>query len=134
MALTVQESIDTTYLDVVHYDTECTFSRGYEALDNIVIKSANGLVPFVLSEGSLKTQEFSITAIVTHQQEALLRSLYLATVHPGYIDQRYPITISWGYTSAKTQIKCYLADYMPPKDIDYTKADILDVDLTLRAI
>lgn len=134
MALSVQEAIDTTYLDTAHYDTECVFPRGFETLNNIVIKETGGLVPFIIVDGALKTQEFTITAIVTNEQENLLRQLYRLTVRPGYIDQRYPIRFTWGHPDKKTQMECYLAKYTPPESVNYSQADILDVDLTLRAI
>lgn len=134
MALSVQEAIDTTYLDTAHYDTVCEFPRGFESLNSIVIKEAGGLVPFVIVDGSLKTQEATITAIVTAEQENLLRQLYRLTVHPNYIDQRYPILLTWGHPDKKIQLNCYLSNYKAPDSVNYGQAEILDVDLTLRAI
>ena len=56
MPLTVQSSIDTTFLDTVHFDVSCKFPPGYEILDDIVIFDTGGLRPFVLNDGVLKTQ------------------------------------------------------------------------------
>ena len=135
MALTVEEAINTTYLDTAHYDVVCQFkARGFEELDNIVIKEVSGLVPFYVVKGELKTPEITIKAIVTAKQEYLLRRLYLLTVHNKYIDQRYPINVRWGYPEMENYGDCYLSDYVPPDSVNYTNAEILEVEFTLRAI
>lgn len=132
--LSVQSAIDTTFLDTAHFDAECVFPRGFDELNKLVISNVGGLRPFIIEDGQLKTQEFTVEAYVTNRQELLLRSLYTATVHPGYIDLRLPITLMWGHEDNPTQIKCYLSKYEPPESVDYKSAEILDVKLTLRAI
>lgn len=140
--LTVQSAIDTTFLDTMHYDAECQFPRGFDKLDRLAITSVGGLRPFVMKEGKLQTPEFTVEAVVTIEQELMLRDLYAATIHPGYVDLRYPITFMWGNSARRTdhtpdnstQIKCYLSEYEPPDSVDYKSAEILEVKLTLRAI
>ena len=132
--LTVQSAIDTTYVDTAHYDAECSFPNGFEELNTLTIAKVGGLRPFVIADGQLKTQEFTVEAIVTMRQESLLRALYEATIHPGYTDLRFPIVFMYGHAASPLQIKCYLSEYNAPEDVDYKSADILDVKLTLRAI
>lgn len=135
MPLLIEDSIDTTFLDTAHYDIRCQFPRnGFESLDKIVIKEAGGLVPFVYTGDELKTQEFMVTAIVTHEQDGLLRELFKFTVHPGYIDERYPIHVTWGHRNVPVSKDCYLASYKTPESINYSSAEILTVELTLRVI
>lgn len=131
--LTVQSAIDTTFLDTAHFDAECSFPGGYEELNRLVITHVDGLCPFMVVEGKLKTQECTVEAHVTLQQEVLLRGLYTATVHPGYVDLRYPVTLTWGHYDRPTQVKCYLARYVAPEDVNYASAELLSVKLTLRA-
>lgn len=132
--LSVQQAIDTTFLDTAHFDAECKFPRGFDELNRLAISDAGGLRPFLISDGALKTPEFTVEAYVTNRQEMLLRDLYTATVHPGYIDERLPIILMWGHVDNPTQVKCYLADYEPPDSVSYKDAEILNVKLTLRAI
>ena len=132
--LSVQQAIDTTFLDTAHFDAECKFPRGFDELNRLAISDAGGLRPFLISDGALKTPEFTVEAYVTNRQEMLLRDLYMATVHPGYIDERLPIILMWGHADNPTQVKCYLADYEPPDSVSYKDAEILNVKLTLRAI
>jgi len=132
--LSVQQAIDTTFLDTAHFDAECKFPRGFDELNRLAISDAGGLRPFLISDGELKTPEFTVEAYVTNRQEMLLRDLYMATVHPGYIDERLPIILMWGHADNPTQVKCYLADYEPPDSVNYKDAEILNVKLTLRAI
>lgn len=134
MALSVQEAIDTTYLDTAHYNVTCEFTGGFEELNRIVIKEASNLVPFYVVDGALKTPEITIKAIVTARQEYLLRRLYLSTVHNKYIDQRYPIHVSWGYPKLDNYGDCYLSKYTPPDSVNYTNAEILEVEFNLRVI
>lgn len=132
--LTVQSAIDTTFLDTAHYDAECSFPGGYEELNKLAITEISGLNPFIIDDGTLKTQEFTVEAHVTQRQESLLRSLYTSTVHVNYIDERYPITFMWGHPDMPTQMKCYLSNYEAPESVSYVDAKILSVKLTLRAI
>lgn len=132
--LTVQSAIDTTYLDTAHYDAECAFPNGFEELNKLAITQVGGLRPFVIADGQLKTQEFTVESIVTLRQELLLRALYEATIHPGYTDLRFPIVFMYGHRDSPMQIKCYLSEYDAPESVDYKSADILNVKLTLRAI
>lgn len=135
--LTVQSAIDTTFLDVAHYDATCVCNvSGFEEISNIAISDVSGLRPFVISDGSLKTPEFTVTAYVTLKQDKLLQDLYMATVHPGYIDERFPIIFMWGdiADNSHPQVSCYLANYSPPDNVNYRSADLLPVRLTLRQI
>lgn len=136
MALTIQDAIDTVFLDTAHYDVQFTFPSGYESLNTLVVHNAGGLVPFTYVEGHLKTPEYTIEVYVTAKQDKLLQDLYTNTMHPGYIDQRYPISIAWGHTDKQYthQYKCYLASYVPPEAVDYSSANILSAVLTLRVI
>lgn len=135
MALLVDSLIQTTFMDVAHYDVVCDFPNGYKDLNSIVITDASGLRPFIISDGKLQTQVISIDAYATPSQDTALRSLYRATVHPNYIDQRYPVRVTWGHTGEKkTTLICYLSDFMSPEKVNYTKADLLPTTLILRAI
>lgn len=134
MPLSVQSAIDTTFLDNAHYDVSLKFPPGFAELDGMPVAEADGLVPFVVVNGELKTQSFSFSCYVTERQEALLRVLYTHTVHTAYIDQRYPISVSWGHGSATVTKSCYIAEYEPPTKVDYSKADILGVSFSLRPI
>lgn len=132
--LSVQSAIDTTFLDTAHYDAECSFPNGFEELNKLAITKVGGLRPFVIADGQLKTQEFTVEAVVTLRQELLLRALYESTIHPGYTDLRFPIEFMYGHPESPMQIKCYLSEYEAPESVDYKSAEILDVKLTLRAI
>ena len=134
--LTVQDAIDTTFLDTVHFDAECTFPRGFEDLNKLAITNVSGLRPFIITNGELKTPEFTIEAYVSLKQHKLLQDLYMATVHPSYIDERWPVVFMWGDPSDDDhpQVACYLSDYQPPESIDYKSADVLPVKLVLRQI
>lgn len=134
--LSVQQAIDTTFLDTAHFDAECKFPSGFDELNKLAISDVGGLRPFILTDGQLKTPEFTVEAYVTLNQHKLLQDLYMATVHPGYIDERFPITLAWGDPADKEhpQVACYLADYEPPDSVSYKDAEILSVKLTLRAI
>lgn len=130
----ITDSIENEYLDNAHYDIGCAFPKAYAKLDTIVISGGSGLNPFVLTSEGLRTQEFTLTCIVTSEQDQLLQKLYAATMHPGYVDERYPIEISWGHPSARAKKSCYLKAYTPPGQVSYGSAAILEVTLTLRPI
>jgi len=131
----ITDSIKTEYLDNAHYDIGCAFPpAGYGKLDDIIITDGSGLVPYVLKDGELKTQEFQLTCIVTAEQDKLLQKLYAATMHPGYVDERYPVRVSWGHESARIHKACYLKAYNPPESVDYASPAILQATLTLRPI
>lgn len=130
----ISDSIQNEYLDNAHYDIGCAFPKEYERLNDIVIAGASGLAPFVLVNGELRTQEFTVTCIVTSDQDLLLQKLYKATMHPEYTDQRYPIQVSWGPTQSKMTCDCYLKSYTPPRDVNYGSPAILNVTLTLRSM
>lgn len=138
MGLSIQDAIDTVFLDTAHYDVELKFTSGFEGgLNNLVVRNAGNLTPFTYVDGELKTPEYDIEVYVTAKQDKLLRELYLLTMHPGYVDQRYPIYISWGSitdTTYTSTVKCYLSSYAPPESVDFTSADILNAKFTLRAI
>lgn len=130
----ITDSIQNEFLDNAHYDIECAFLGEYAKLDSIVITGGSGLSPFVLKDGDLKTQEYSLSCIVTTEQDKLLQKLYGATMHPGYVDQRYPVRVSWGHVSARHIKECYLKAYNPPEQINFRDASILEVTLVLRPI
>lgn len=136
----IRDSIQNEYLDNAHFDIRCAFSEArYSKLDAIVISSGSGLVPFTYTGGELKTPEFQLTCIVTPEQDTLLSELYRLTMHPGYVDETHPITVSWGYaansmSTPSHSVACYLADYAPPSSVSYEGARILEVTLTLRPI
>lgn len=130
----ITDSIKNEFLDNAHYDIECAFLGEYAKLDGIVIAGGSGLIPFVLRDGELKTQEFVLTCIVTAEQDKLLQKLYSNTMHPGYVDQRYPVSVSWGHISARHSRSCYLKAYNPPDQLNFRDASILEVTLTLRPI
>lgn len=134
MPLSVQSAIDTTFLDTAHFDVSLKFPSGYELLDGMPVSGADGLVPFIIVDGTLKTQTFGITCYVTESQEALLRALYASTVHTSYIDQRYPISVSWGHGSATVTKSCYMSSYEPPSKVNYSQASILEVSFSFRPI
>lgn len=137
MGITVQEAIDTVYMDTAHYDVVLSFPSGYEDLNNLAVYSAKNLVPFTVVNGKLETQEFTIEAYVTAKHDRLLQALYLSTVHTRYIDQRYPVMVYWGNTSDvqyTNQVECYLANYTPPESVDFKNSEILNATLVLRAI
>ena len=102
----------------------------------MAMTNVGGLRPFIMTDGELKTPEFTVEAYVTLKQHKLLQDLYMATVHPGYIDERLPVVLMWGDPSDNEhpQIVCYLSDYQPPDSIDYKSADVLSVKLVLRQI
>lgn len=133
--LTIRSAIDTTYLDTSHFDVECSFPKpAFEDLDKLTISDVDGLRPFIMDGGQLKTQEITVSAHVSNRQELLLRTLYTLTVHPGYIDLRYPVIVTWGHKDNPVQLQCYLSNYVPPDSVNYKDAEILSVKLTLRAI
>lgn len=144
VGLKVTDLMDTVFYDTAHFDVQLHFNGGYEALDKIAINNAQDLIPFTFVKGELTTPEYTVEAYVTPAQDKLLKALYSATMHPKYVDQRYPIEIAWGYikNGDSSQMdgqfsnlaKCYLSEYTPPSDIDYSDAKIFSVSLVLRVI
>lgn len=134
--LTVQSAIDTTFLDTMHYDVQCNFTNGFEELNetSLVITNVSGLRPFIIKDGSLQTPEFTLEAYVTVRQDELLQELYKATIHPNYVDLRYPVEVSWGYLKDSKLYSCYLLEYEPPDSVNYSSAEILSAKMTLRVI
>lgn len=130
----IADSVKREFLDNAHYDIGCAFLGEYAKLNDIVITGGSGFNPFVFSEGELKTQQFTLTCIVTAEQDGLLQKLYAATMHPGYVDQRFPVQVSWGHISARHHRSCYLKSYAPPSQISFRDASILEVTLVLRPI
>lgn len=130
----ITDSIESEYLDNAHYDIVCAFPRAYAGLDSIVITGGSGLTPSIIADGELKTPEFSLTCIVTATQDRMLQELYEATVHPGYVDMRYPVGVTWGPPTHRLRRECYLKSYVPPDRVEYRSASILEVTLTLRSI
>lgn len=138
MALSIQDSIDTVFLDTVHYDVVLRFPKGYAGgLDSIVVHNVSDLTPFTYVDGELKTPVFTIETYVTAKQDKLLQALYSNTMHPGYVDLRYPVRISWGNISSadySNTFECYLSSYKPPESVDFESTNILSAEFTLRAI
>lgn len=138
MPLTIQEAIETQFLDTAHYDVVLEFTSGYEGvLNSLAVHNARDLIPFTYVKGELKTPEYTMDVYVTEEQDRFLQALYEATMHPGFVDQRYPVYVSWGIVS-NTQymhtVKCYLSEYTPPDSVDFKSAEILSATLVLRAI
>lgn len=150
MSFNLTDTLTTTFLDTTRFEVTLSFPKGYNNCDTIVVHSAEGLTPFTYIDGELKTFEATVSAYVTPTQNKYLEKLYKDTMHPGYVDQRYPISLSWGLPeslysiedSTKAKFKdeyvttkaCYLSNYVPPTSIDYGSAEILSVELTLREI
>lgn len=137
MGLSIQDSIDTAYIDTAHYNVSLEFSIGFEILDRLTIHNASNLMPFTYVDGDLKTPEYTIETYVTAMQDRQLQQLYAITMHPGYVDLRYPVLVSWGHPIDEQyihQVKCYLSSYTPPDSVNFSNAEMLSSTLVLRAI
>lgn len=147
MSFKLHDTITTTFLDTVRHEVKLSFPSNYRVCDSIVVHLANNLTPFTYVDGELQTFEATISAYVTLEQNKYLEKLYEATMHPGYVDQRYPINLMWGVPESmyeasgtdglsdyRTTKKCYLCNYVPPTNVDYSSSDILSVELSLREI
>ena len=154
MAHDILESvIETQYLDNGNYDVFVKIPAPYDGGPNsLLVESINGANAFLIENGQMHTPELTITAHVTKKQDSLLRHLYAATVHPGYIDQRYPIRVEWGDVSkmpfARPAVDAdgllnsagldayefYLASYTPPSSVTFSSAAMLPVSMVLRLI
>jgi hypothetical protein len=154
MAKDILESvIETQYLDNGNYDVFVKLPAPYDGGPNsLLVESINGANAFLIENGQMHTPELTITAHVTKQQDSLLRHLYVATVRPGYIDQRYPIRVEWGDVSAMPFARpasdtdgllndsgldshdFYLAAYTPPNNVTFAAATLLPVSMVLRLI
>lgn len=154
MAANILESvIETQYLDNGNYDVFVKIPAPYDGGPNsLLVESINGANAFLISDGKMHTPELTISAHVTKKQDSLLRHLYAATVHPGYIDQRHPIKVEWGDVSnAEFAIPAadddglldtagldahsfYLASYTPPSNVSFSAASMLPVTMVLRKI
>lgn len=136
MPLSVESAIKTEFLDNAHYDVVLDFSTtniaAFGKLNDIVVTDADGLVPFDMKGGVLKTPTFTITCYVTAEQDALLRKLFEYTIHPSYVDLRYPILVTWGHGINNVAKDCYLSEYDSPERVNYSKAELLTVVLSLR--
>lgn len=154
MAQNILESvIGTQYLDNGNYDVFVKLPAPYDGGPNsLLVFEVSGANAFLINNGQMQTPELTISAYVTKQQDALLRHLYAATVHPGYIDQRYPITVEWGDVSnspfarpaanvdglldeaGMDAYSFYLASYTPPDNVSFTSGSLLSVSMVLRLI
>lgn len=154
MADNILESvIETQYLDNGNFDVFVKLPAPYDGGPNsLLIESINGANAFLIEGGQMRTPEITITAHVTKKQDSLLRHLYAATVHPSYIDQRYPIKVEWGDTSSAPYASpasdadgllgdsgldaylFYLASYTPPSNVSFGAATMLPVSMVLRLI
>lgn len=149
----LEEVIATQYLDTGNYDVFIKLPDPYDAgPGSLLVSNMSGANAFLIQDGAMKTPELSIQAHVTKKQDSLLRHLYAATVHPGYIDQRYPIRVEWGDVSRNkfalpafkddglldvagmNAYEFYLASYIPPDNVDFTAANLLPVSMVLRLI
>lgn len=145
--------IGTQYLDNGNYDVYVKLPDPFDAgPGSLLIESVTGTNPFLVQGGSMKTPELTITAHVTKKQDSLLRHLYAMTVHPGHIDQRYPVLVEWGDVSAcefakpaidnegllnesgRNASAFYLSAYLPPDNIDFKTPNLLPVSMVLRLI
>lgn len=154
MAQNILESvIETQYLDNGNYDVFVKIPDPYDGGPNsLLVESINGANAFLMENGQMRTPELTITAHVTKKQDSLLRQLYAATVHPGYIDERFPIKVEWGDVSQSPFAKpatdtdglldasgldshdFYLASYTPPSNVSFSSATMLPVSMVLRLI
>lgn len=145
--------IGTQYLDNGNYDVYIKLPDSFDGgPGSLLVESIGGANAFLVQAGNMKTPELTITAHVTKKQDSLLRHLYAATVHPGYIDQRYPIRVEWGDVSAgefampasdtdglldsqgHDTHEFYLAAYTPPENVNFQAANLLPVSMVLRLI
>lgn len=154
MAQNILESvIETQYLDNGSYDVFVKIPAPYDGGPNsLLVSEIVGGNAFLIDNGQMHTPELTITAYVTKQQDSLLRHLYAATVHSGYIDQRYPIKVEWGDISNSPFAKpignvdglldesgmdaydFYLASYTPPGNVSFSSGSLLPVSMVLRLI
>ena len=154
MATNILESvIGTQYLDNGNFDVSLRLPDPFDGgPGSLLISGIHGANAFLVGENGMKTPEITITAHVTKKQDSLLRHLYIATVHPGYIDQRYPIHVAWGDVSKMPFARpasdadgllndagvdahnFYLASYTPPESVDFGSGVMLPVSLVLRLI
>ena len=154
MAANILETVvGTQYLDNGNYDVFIKIPDPYDGgPGSLLIESIDGANAFLIGDNGMRTPELTITAQVTKNQDSLLRRLYLATVHPGYIDQRFPIRVEWGDVSRNPfsasivdedgalnsagmdAYEFYLSSYTPPSNIDFKAASLLPVSMVLRLI
>lgn len=154
MAANILESvIGTQYLDNGNFDVSLGLPDSFDGgPGSLLISGIYGATAFLVGNNGMKTPEITISAHVTKKQDSLLRHLYIATVHPGYIDERYPIRVEWGDVSKMPFAKpasdadgllndagvdaydFYLASYIPPESVEFVSGVMLPVSLVLRLI
>ena len=154
MAGNILESvIETQYLDNGNFDVFIKLPDPYDGGPaSLLVDNVTGLNAFLVDGNTMRTPEVTVTAYVTKKQDSLLRQLYTATVHPGYIDQRYPIRLEWGDVSKKEFARpasdadgllddtgmeaheFYLASYKPPEQVQFDRGNMHSVSLVLRMI
>lgn len=154
MAKNILESvIETQYLDNGNFDVFIKLPASYDGGPaSLLVENVNGLNAFLVDGDSMRTPEITVSAYVTKKQDSLLRHLYTATVHPGYIDQRYPIRLEWGDTSKMEFARpaadvdgllddtgmegheFYLASYKPIEQVTFDRGNMHPVSLVLRMI
>lgn len=154
MAASILESvIENQYLDNGNFDVFIKLPDSFDGgPGSLLVSGIQGANAFLVGDNGMKTPEVTITAHVTKKQDSLLRHLYVATVHPGYIDQRYPITVEWGDVSKMPFAKpasdadgllndagvdahaFYLASYTPPESVNFAQGEMLPVSMVLRLI
>lgn len=141
------------YLDNGNFDVFVRLPDPYDGgPGSLLISGIDGANAFLVGANGIRTPEITITAHITKKQDSLLRQLYVATVHPSYIDQRYPIHVEWGDVSkgqfarpetdddgllndsGVNAYDFYLASYTPPTNVDFGSASLLPVSLGLRLI
>lgn len=145
--------IRSQYLDNGNFDV---FIKVPDPFDggpgSLLVQGIDGANAFLVGENGMRTPEITITALVTKKQDSLLRQLYVATVHPGYIDQRYPIHVEWGDSSGMPYARplsdadgvlndsgvdsysFYLKSYIPPNGVNFNAPTLLPVSMVLRLI
>lgn len=154
MAGNILESvIETQYLDNGNFDVFIKLPDSYDGGPaSLLVDNVSGLNAFLVDGNTMRTPEVTVTAYVTKKQDSLLRHLYAATVHPGYIDQRYPIRLEWGDVSKREFARSssdtdgllddtgmeahefYLASYKPPEQVQFDRGNMHSVSLVLRMI
>lgn len=145
--------VGSQYLDNGNFDVFIKLPDPYDGgPGSLLVERIDGANAFLVKGGTMRTPELTITAHVTKKQDSLLRQLYTQTVHPGYIDQRFPVRVEWGDVSATPYAKptsnadgilnesgvnayeFYLAEYTPPDSVTFATPNFLPVSMVLRLI
>ena len=140
--------LHTEYVDSAHLHVEVAIPSPFADPDKsaFVVTEASNIEDFIVgSNGSLRTPEITIKAIVTIGQYQRLRDLYIVTNPPGYVDEDYPVKVSfyhgdYGSDSNRSNVSSeethdyYLKELEGVDGLQYSNATISEVSLTLRRI